>query len=293
MSQEIVTVAPVQSLSLADQIKYAELVATGSLLPQAYRGNPANVLLAVGLGQAMGLSPAESLIRIDVINGTPAAGAELIASNVRKAGHKLRIQVTENPPAATCTIVRSDDPDYPITVTRDMAWAERMKLSKKENYLTQPATMLANRAITGAARLACPEALFGVAYDPSEFRDSGAAASVLVESAAAPAVTAADFIAAPAEDIQDAEVVEEETGEAITAAQRRAMFAAFTDAGFETDAKCAEGKAARLGYIGNVLGREVDSTNDLTSAEASRVLDALRQDATPPTYTTSWQEAGE
>ena len=290
MSQEIVTAAS-QSLSLADQIKYAELVATGSLLPPAYRGNPANVLLAIGLGQAMGLSPAESLIRIDVIQGIPAAGAELIASNVRKAGHKLRIQVSEDPPAATCTIVRSDEPDHPITVTRDMAWAERMELSKKENYRKQPATMLAYRAITGAARLACPEALFGVAYDPSELRDSGAAASVLVESAAAPAVTAADFIAAPAEDIQDAEVVEEETGEAITTGQRRAMFAAFTDAGFNTDAKSAEGRAARLGYIANVLGREVTSTNDLTTAEASRVLDALREDAAAETALR--QEAGD
>jgi len=292
VSQEIVTAAAAQTLALADQIEYSKLIATGSLLPQAYRGNPANVLLAIGIGQAMGLSPAESLIRIDVIQGTPAAGAELIASNVRKAGHKLRIQVTENPPAATCTIVRSDDPDHPITVTRDMAWAERMELSKKDNYRKQPATMLANRAITGAARLACPEALFGVAYDPSELRDSGAAASVLVAAAAAPVVTAADFIAAPAEDAQEAEVVDE-TGEAITTAQRRAMFAAFTDAGFGTDAKSAEGRAARLGYLGQVLGREVTSTSDLTSAEASRVLDALREDATPKSASALWQEPGD
>ena len=281
MSQEIVTAAPAQTLALADQIEYSKLIATGSLLPQAYRGNPANVLLAIGLGQAMGLSPAESLIRIDVIQGTPAAGAELIASNVRKAGHKLRIQVTENPPAATCTIVRSDDPDHPITVTRDMAWAERMELSKKDNYLKQPATMLANRAITGAARLACPESLFGVAYDPSELRDSGAATAVLVASAAAPAVTAADFIAAPAEDAQEAEVVEE-TGEAITAAQRRAMFAAFTDAGFVTDARSPDGRAARLDYIALVIGERVESTNDLTAAQASRVIDALKADAQAP-----------
>ena len=52
----------------------------------AYRGNPANVLLAIGLGQAMGLSPAESLIRIDVIQGTPAAGAEPVAGHCARWG---------------------------------------------------------------------------------------------------------------------------------------------------------------------------------------------------------------
>ena len=105
-----------QPSALAEQMEFARVITEGdprnSLLPQAYRGNPGNVLIAVGLGAAMGLSPAESLYRIDVIQGTPAAGAELIAQNVRRAGHKLRVQVSENPPAATATIVRADDPDY-------------------------------------------------------------------------------------------------------------------------------------------------------------------------------------
>ena len=39
------------------------------------------------------------------------------------------------------------------------------------------------------------------------------------------------------------------------------------------------GRKARLGYIGQVVGREVESTNDLTVAEASRVIDALNTDA--------------
>ena len=57
------------------------------------------------------------------------------------------------------------------------------------------------------------------------------------------------------------------------------MFAAFTEAGFGSDARSAEGRAARLGYIGQVLGRDVDSTGDLTKAEASTVLEALASDA--------------
>ena len=162
-----------KALTLRDKMDYASTVAEGSLVPQSYRKNPANVLIAMGLGESMGLSPIESLYRIDVIQGTPTAGAELIAANVRKAGHKLRVTGDDN--AATATIVRADDPDFTFEVTRDMAWASAMGLSSKDNYKKQRGTMLQWRAITAVARLACPEALYGVAYTPDELGDVAAA----------------------------------------------------------------------------------------------------------------------
>lgn len=160
-----------QALTMADQWNFANTVAQGSLVPTAYRNSPANVLIAVGLGTSMGLSPAESLYRINVIQGKPTASAELIAAQVRKAGHKLRIAKDEAAQSVTATVVRCDDPDYPISVTRDRAWAEAMGLAAKENYVRQPMTMLTWRAITAAAREACPEALYGVAYTPDEIHD--------------------------------------------------------------------------------------------------------------------------
>lgn len=160
-----------QALTMADQWNFANTVAQGSLVPTAYRNSPANVLIAVGLGTSMGLSPAESLYRINVIQGKPTASAELIAAQVRKAGHRLRIAKDEAAQSVTATVVRCDDPDYPISVTRDRAWAEAMGLAAKENYVRQPMTMLTWRAITAAAREACPEALYGVAYTPDEIHD--------------------------------------------------------------------------------------------------------------------------
>ena len=58
-----------------------------------------------------------------------------------------------------------------------------------------------------------------------------------------------------------------------------AMFAAFTDAGFDTDARTAEGKKARLGYMSQILNRRVDATKDLTVADVEAVTDALAADA--------------
>ena len=204
---------------LNTQMEFARIATSGqgqSLLPDIYRGNPANVLIAVNLGAAMGLSPAESLYRIAVIKGKPSASAELIAANVRKAGHKLRVKGDET----TCTaqIIRADDPDYPFEVTRDMAWAKGMGLDKNDNYRKQPGTMLQWRAISAAARLACPEALYGVAYTPDELAET--------RTTAAPAVSVASLTGQAPEPEPE---VDEATGEVLEPEPTEADVAACAD----------------------------------------------------------------
>ena len=160
-----------QQLSMQDQMQFADLVTQGDMVPKDYRNKPANAMIAIGLGQSMGLSPAESLYRIDVIQGKPTASAELIASNIRKAGHTLRVEVDEQNTSVRATVYRADDPEFPHSVVRDMKWAQQMGLVNKDNYKRQPLTMLQWRAISGVGRLACPEALYGVQYTPDELGD--------------------------------------------------------------------------------------------------------------------------
>lgn len=167
MTTAIQQAAP-QSMSVAEQMQYADVICKGSLVPQAYRGNPANVLIAMDFGRSMGLSPAESLYRITVINGKPTASAELIAANVRRAGHRLRVKKDEQAKAATVEIIRADDPDYTFSATWDMGKAQQAGLSGKDNWKKYPLAMLTARAITECARDACPEALYGVAYTGEE-----------------------------------------------------------------------------------------------------------------------------
>lgn len=166
MGNAIVQAQP--QLTLAEQMQYANTISKGSLVPKAYQGSPANILIAMDFGRSMGLSPAESLYRITVINGKPTASAELIAANVRRAGHKLRVKKDEQAKKATVEIVRADDPDYTFSVTWDMAKAQQAQLSGKENWKKYPMAMLTARAITECARDACPEALFGVVYTGEE-----------------------------------------------------------------------------------------------------------------------------
>lgn len=185
MSNEIAVKQP--AMTFAEQMQYAKTVCQGSLVPSAYRGQPANVLIAMDFGRSMGLSPAESLYRITVINGRPSASAELIAANVRRAGHRLRVTKDDRARTATCEIVRRDDPDFTFTATWDMAKAQQANLSNKENWKKYPMAMLTARSITECARDACPEALYGVVYTGEELGASqtgpdGAAEPVAVEA---------------------------------------------------------------------------------------------------------------
>lgn len=159
------------STEMRTQMQWAKLASQGDIIPDAYKGKPANILVAVGFGAAMGLSYADSLYRINVIKGKPTMSAELIASQVRKAGHKLRIYKDEQHESVKAVIIRKDDPEFEFSAVRDKAWAQNMGLASRENYKKQPMTMLTWRAITAVAREACPEALYGVAYSPDELDD--------------------------------------------------------------------------------------------------------------------------
>lgn len=160
-------------LTIGEQKDIAALYAQSTLVPEAFRNKPADVFVAVTLGQSVGISPIQSLSEINVIKGKPTMSASLIAAQVRKAGHKLRIEVNETPgkESAICTIIRRDDPDHPFVSKRDRAWAQRMGLLNNSNYIKQPATMLKKRAITDCARDACSEALCGIDYTPDEMSD--------------------------------------------------------------------------------------------------------------------------
>lgn len=255
--------------TLSDQMQFARLVADGSILPDSYRRNPANVLIAVGLGQSMGLSPAESLYRIAVIKGKPTAGAELIAANVRRAGHKLRVITDEKAMSVKAVIIRADDPDFPHEVVRDMAWAQSMGLDKNDNYRKQPLTMLQWRAITAVARLAAPEALYGVAYTADEMFDSNGGPSEPMPEPERPTVTAeqvtdADWQAEAERPTRDDESPLLDTRGPL-ARKMHALFRACE----------LEDKADRLAYASAIVGREITTSAELTDAEAEAVVKAL------------------
>lgn len=154
-------------MTLPEKMKYAEALASANLLPRAYQKQPGNVLLAMELGDAMGIPAIQAINDVHVIEGKPSASANLIGAMVRKAGHKLRVNGDDT--YATAQVIRADDPDFTFEVTWTLDRAKTAGLlTGKGNWSKYPAAMLKARAITEVARSACPDALYGVTYTPEE-----------------------------------------------------------------------------------------------------------------------------
>ncbi|KUG58947.1 hypothetical protein [Nesterenkonia jeotgali] len=152
--------------TLSDKIKYAEHLAQSGLLPASYKQQPANVLLAMEYGDALGIHQMTAINEINVISGRPAMSASLMQSLARAAGHKVR--VSGDAERAVCTIVRKDDPDFEHTSEWTKAKAESSGLWGRGHWAKDPALMLKWRAISECVRLACSEVLSGLKYTPEE-----------------------------------------------------------------------------------------------------------------------------
>jgi len=272
--------------NLSDEMRYAQAVAVQpergaaqSLLPVAYRGNPANVLIAIGLGKAIGIAPAQALYDIYVVNGRPSPSANLMAALVRRAGHKIRVKGDAE--SCTATLIRADDPDEPFVATWTIGQARAAGLASKDTWKAYPAAMLRSRAISEVVRMGASECVLGMDYSAEEMAD--------VEARDVPTVRASSFVraaSAPAEqpaatppDVEPETVVaaveaerpgDVDGGDPISDRTRRKMFAllAKVDPNADDD---TQHKGMSL-----VLGREVTSRADLTEDDAHAVIAALQ-----------------
>lgn len=156
--------------TLPAKIEFAKALAVSSLIPRAFQGQPANVLVAYEMGMALGIAPIVAINEINVINGSPALSASLMAALARQAGHKVR--VSGDAQSATCVIVREDDPDYEHTAVWDEKKARSAGLWGKGHWAKDPGTMLRWRAIAECVRFACSEVLGGLKYTPEELIDA-------------------------------------------------------------------------------------------------------------------------
>lgn len=269
MSTEIELRRPV-ALSLPEKMEYAKALAVASLLPKQYQQNPGNLLFAMEYAEALNIQPIHAITSIHVIEGKPSASADLIAATIRRAGHKLRI--TGDDTKAVAQLIRADDPDFTYEASWDMNKARTAGLTGKAVWKNYPAAMLRSRAITEVARMGATDALFGVIYTPEELGAEVDAQGVPVITSASPSpapvrVTAAELTGQPAaEPTEPSEPPPAEPG--ITKAQLTKLHTVLTKVGY-TD------REQGLAYYERVIGRRVESSKELTKAEAVRVIDSL------------------
>jgi hypothetical protein len=163
---------------LDEAYRLSQGLALATVMPDSLRGKPSDVLAIMLYGQELGLAPMQSIQSIYVVRGKPQMSADLWTALARRSGHKVRWGECSDT-SATVTIVRSDDPDYPLTVTftvddavkaglceiKDGKVTARSSNGKPTPWETYTARMLRNRAISFCGKSQCPEVALGFAIE--------------------------------------------------------------------------------------------------------------------------------
>jgi hypothetical protein len=258
----------------------------------------ATATLAALHGEKYGWQPEQSWRLLYAQNGRVSLYYEGVGALLRGAGY--RIVVVER--TETLSVIALFDPaghrsDWEFTMdeairagyvkgkgpnTGSDAWRGNDK------YNTDPKTMLYARNLTRAARIEAPHVIAGmpiVELDDDEPRDVGPEPATGVTSR----VTAQQIAAQPhagdvgaglAAVLERAERVPAEQArveqpqpapDAATDAQLRKLGAVFTDLGV----KGAGERAERLRIAGEVVGRPLSSSRELTKREAQTLIDTL------------------
>lgn len=268
-----------------------------SFVPVHFRGKPEEAAAAILYGDEIGFTPTQAVQNLYVISGKPALYARSMVALVMSKGHE--VWTVEKSDAKVTVAGRRKGTTHTIEETWTTGRAQKAGYTNNKKYTTDPQAMLYARAAADICRQIAPDALAGLAYSAEEMElaESTPATTTRRSEATAKArratVPEPDLEPAPTNDggavapeaagLSDEGTAPVETTTSAPSspsdAQRGLMFASFKDAGFTTDARTAEGRQARLDYIGNVIGHPIESSNDLTIDEMSAVIDSLKADA--------------
>ena len=153
--------------SMNDLIALADRVSKSTIIPVAYRGKPADCLVAMSLGLEVGLKPMAALQSICVINGNPGIFGTAARALVMATGQLQSIMETdptdvEKTGRARCEIIRKGYSE-PFVGEWSLEKVRKAGLAGKDNHQKYPSTMLAWRAFHDAARKAFPDVYKGLA----------------------------------------------------------------------------------------------------------------------------------
>ena len=265
-----------------------------SFVPEGFRNKPFEATAAILAGSEVGLSPMAALRAFDVIQGTAAARALTLRAIVQSKGHEVWIEESTDSRAVVVGRRAGSTREQRSVWTIDRA--RGLGLTGKHNWKAQPQAMLIARATSEVCRLVAADAILGLPYSAEEISDGAVPSEELAVAGIAPATeqaaprktarrrtTPAAAAPKPAEvaDVEgpplpsddeytEPEPVAEPAEEKPTPAMNRKMHALFREADITE-------RDDRLRLTGIVIGRDISTSNGLTHAEASSLIDQLEK----------------
>lgn len=269
---------------LAPVIELAQAICNTDFVPESFRGNATATAAAILTGRELGIGPMASLRHIHVVKGKPGQSAELMRSFVFAAGHQIRYpEMTDS----RCVVEgrRKNEQEWTrVAFTADQARRAKIDLS------SYPEDKLVARATSRLCRRLFADCIGGLpTVDELEDFEDGvidqpagdaepqqpARRTARRRSAVAtpaPAAAPNGQVAAstepagpplPGEAGYDATEPDKASPE-----QLAMLHAKFTELEVED-------RDRRLAVVRKILNRQVESSADLTVAEAGQVIDTL------------------
>ena len=147
--------------NMEQAVKVAEMLAKSTLVPKAYQGQPANVLVAMAYGESFGMQPLQAMQSVAVVNGMPGLYGDGLLAVCRSCSDWEWMQEAIDGETAICTAKRRNEPE--VTATFSVQDAKRAQLWGKAGPWTQyPTRMLAMRARAFALRNLYADVLRGM-----------------------------------------------------------------------------------------------------------------------------------
>jgi hypothetical protein len=270
---------------MADARALAEVICRTSMVPDHFKGKTDETAAAILYGSSLGLDPMQSVKAVYVVYGNAALYARSMDALVKAAGHQTwtveagpekvvmagQRRASNKVETAEWTIDRATQAGYVPVIdpsTGKYAVNKNGKLVGNEKYLTDPETMLRAKATAEICRIIAPDVLNGVYSVEEREMEYIEAEVVSVKRAPTPSKGLAAALETGAEQAPAAP--EPEPG--ITKEQVTLMGRLLKDVG-------ASEKTMALGYVADVIGRQIERREDLTAAEAQAVIDALTAEA--------------
>lgn len=149
--------------NMDDAMKMATMLSSSAMVPACYKGKPADTLVAMMMGNELGLNPIQALQNIAVINGKPSIYGDSMLALVQNhpAFGGINEEFDEAAGVATCTVWRKNGEKHEQKFSKKDA--ETAKLWGKSGPWTQyPKRMLQMRARGFALRSQFADALAGL-----------------------------------------------------------------------------------------------------------------------------------
>ena len=157
------TAAPLSAFETAQ--RQAKALSASDLVPQQYKNNVANTLVALEIANRIGASPLMVMQNLNIIHGRPSWGSSFIIAAINGSGKFTALRFVGDLAKgikAVCQEKATGETLEGPTVTMDMAKAEGWGDKAGSKWKTMPELMMRYRAAAFFGRLYAPEITMGM-----------------------------------------------------------------------------------------------------------------------------------